>query len=118
MLQELHISHPGIQRMKLLARSHLWWPDIDQDIQELEKGCCASQEVKQTLPVAPLHPKVYSIVTEWYTEVEKHMFSMFLHKQLHFQSRHFIYIWLNSPLQWKMLQAKNTETYLLVVKCI
>ena len=25
-LQELHSSHPGIQRMKLLARSHVWWP--------------------------------------------------------------------------------------------
>ena len=58
--EELHIIHPGFQRMKLLAKSHVWWPYIDQDIQEMVKGCCASQEVKQTLPVALLHPKVCS----------------------------------------------------------
>ena len=46
-LEELHISHPGIQRMKLLAQSHVWWLHIDQDIQEMVKGCCACQEVKQ-----------------------------------------------------------------------
>ena len=55
-LEELHISHPGIQRIKLLARSHIWWPHIDQDIQEMMKGCCACQKVKQVPPVAPLHP--------------------------------------------------------------
>ena len=58
-LEELHISHPGIQRMKLLARSHVWWPHIDQDIQEMVKGCCACQEVKQAPPVAPLHPWIW-----------------------------------------------------------
>ena len=58
-LEELHISQPGIQRMKLLARSHVWWPHIDQDIQEMVKGCCACQEVKQAPPVAPLHPWIW-----------------------------------------------------------
>ena len=59
MLEELHISHPGIQRMKLLARSHVWWPYIDQDIQEMVKGCCACQELKHAPPVAPLHPWIW-----------------------------------------------------------
>ena len=58
-LQELHLSHPGIQRMKLLARSHVWWPCIDQDIQELVKSCPACQEVKQAPPVAPLQPWIW-----------------------------------------------------------
>ena len=59
MLEELHINHPGIQKMKLLAQSHVWWPHIDQDIQEMVKVCCVCQEVKQTPPVAHLHPCIW-----------------------------------------------------------
>ena len=38
-LSELHKSHPGIARMKAAARSHVWWPGIDSDIEERARGC-------------------------------------------------------------------------------
>ncbi|KAL4007050.1 solute carrier family 7 (D/L-type amino acid transporter), member 10 [Sarotherodon galilaeus] len=44
-LEDLHHEHPGICHMKALARSYLWWPGCDGDIQELKSP-----------PVAPLHP--------------------------------------------------------------
>jgi len=33
LLQELHDIHPGISRMKALARSYALWPNMDSDIE-------------------------------------------------------------------------------------
>ena len=37
MLDELHVEHIGIVKMKELSRSFFWWPKLDSDIEnELE----------------------------------------------------------------------------------
>ena len=55
-LEELHESHPGICKMKALARSCVWWPKMDHDIEHLVKTCTACQETRAAPPGAPLHP--------------------------------------------------------------
>ena len=59
LLQELHKDHSGVIRMKSVARSYMWWPGLDKDLESLAKACQACQAVKRAPPVAPLHPWVW-----------------------------------------------------------
>ena len=54
--EELHDTHPGICRMKSLARSYFWWPNMDEQLENKVKHCAECQESRKTPPVAPLHP--------------------------------------------------------------
>lgn len=38
-LEELHQGHPGIAKMKLLARSKIYWPGLDKDIENMVRSC-------------------------------------------------------------------------------
>ena len=64
-LQELHRDHPGMTRMKCLARSFLCWPGLDKDIETLAKSFLTCQSEKPPLAAAPLHPCVWP-TKPWY----------------------------------------------------
>ena len=55
-LMELHKSHTGIARMKAVARSYVWWPGLDGDLESLVKSCTKCQSCRSTPAVAPLDP--------------------------------------------------------------
>lgn len=38
-LQDLHLSHMGIVKTKSFARSYIWWPNLDSDIELMIKQC-------------------------------------------------------------------------------
>uniref|UniRef100_H3A251 Gypsy retrotransposon integrase-like protein 1 n=1 Tax=Latimeria chalumnae TaxID=7897 RepID=H3A251_LATCH len=54
-LAELHEGHPGSSCMKGLARSYLWWPKMDEDLEITVKNCHC-QLHQQALVEVSLHP--------------------------------------------------------------
>ncbi|XP_055615172.1 uncharacterized protein K02A2.6-like [Toxorhynchites rutilus septentrionalis] len=47
-LVELHKGHPGIERMRSLARQYVYWPHIDKDIERLVQTCNECSSVAKT----------------------------------------------------------------------
>ncbi|PIO65754.1 hypothetical protein TELCIR_12554 [Teladorsagia circumcincta] len=43
-LADLHDGHPGMSRMKMLARDYCYWTHIDKDIEDKVKSCIRCQE--------------------------------------------------------------------------
>ena len=56
LLEELYQDHPGMSRMKAVARSYMWWPGLDKSIENKAGSCSQCQAVRHQPPVAPLHP--------------------------------------------------------------
>lgn len=56
LLDDFHASHLGIDKIKALARSYVWWPGIDADIENLVGSCKICVENRKTLPHAALTP--------------------------------------------------------------
>ena len=54
-LELLHEAHPGIVKMKSLARSYVWWPGIDQALEGKVQSCSACQAHQKSPPVAHLN---------------------------------------------------------------
>ncbi|XP_031328049.1 uncharacterized protein K02A2.6-like [Photinus pyralis] len=58
----LHGAHIGMVRMKSLARSYVWWPSMDQAIENAVRHCEECQQ-QQKLPArASIHPWEWSEV--------------------------------------------------------
>ena len=55
LLNQIHEEHPGICKMKALARCYLWWPSLDKDIEKKVQFCGVCAAVRNSPPVAPLH---------------------------------------------------------------
>jgi hypothetical protein len=55
-LKALHLGHPGIQRMKSLARLHVYWPGLDVEVERTVKLCTDCQETAKCPTKATLSP--------------------------------------------------------------
>ncbi len=59
LLDDLHDEHPGICQMKATARSYLWWPGLDQDIESLVNSCQVCQATRNQPSAVPLHTQTW-----------------------------------------------------------
>ena len=54
-LQELHVGHFGVIKMKNLARSYCWWLNINNNIESLVKNCYECNMFKKNPPKVTTH---------------------------------------------------------------
>lgn len=54
-LDQLHKSHPGQERMKSLARSYVYWPNIDAEIKDYVQKCSQCAEAADSPTKSTLH---------------------------------------------------------------
>ncbi|XP_065095623.1 uncharacterized protein K02A2.6-like [Ochlerotatus camptorhynchus] len=55
-LEQLHRGHLGMQRMKAIARSYVYWPSLDADIVNFVKACQQCASVARSPPHSPPVP--------------------------------------------------------------
>lgn len=55
LLDELHLAHLGITKMKGIARSIIYWPNIDKDIESIAKSCIPCLENSRIPPKCNNH---------------------------------------------------------------
>lgn len=88
-MKELHRSHLGIVKMKSMARSYVWWPGVDGDVENTARACevCAILGKKPAKTVltpwpwpdqawsrvhtdflGPLFGKMYMVIIDAYTK--------------------------------------------------
>jgi len=56
LLDELHVGHVGVYRMKALGRSFIWWPGLDQAIEEAVSQCQLYKITAAMLKPVVRHP--------------------------------------------------------------
>jgi len=54
-LEELHKTHLGINKMKALARGYTWWPRMDEGIEDVAKRFPSCQQNNSSPPRVPLY---------------------------------------------------------------
>ncbi|KAL5250031.1 hypothetical protein ACHWQZ_G015941 [Mnemiopsis leidyi] len=55
-LEMLHLTHVGMTGMKMLARSYVWWPNLNADIERLVKTCKDCKKYSKSAQKVTEHP--------------------------------------------------------------
>ena len=58
-LKELHDTHPRITHMRMLASSYVWWPNIDNAIENTVSTCDICQSIRNEPAKSQTHQWTY-----------------------------------------------------------
>ena len=107
-LLELHDGHPGVSRMKRLARMFVWWPGLDQDIEEAVKSCASCQSQRPAPPLSPLLP--WKWPTRPWSRVHLDLAGLFI-------GRNFL-VMIDSHSKWMEVHPLPSTTSLAIIQCL
>ena len=107
LLSELHECHPGMSRMKALARSWVWWPGIDPDIEDLVRSCNACIKFQGSPKTVPL------LLWPWATEPWKRIHVDFLEDK----GQHFLLV-VDSYSKWMEVFPMESTTAAVTIVAI
>lgn len=104
-LKEIHGGHPGVVKMKQIARNYVWWSGIDEDIERLCRECAACVAERAMPPAAPLH------TWEWPTEPWTRLHVDFLGP---FKNKYY-FVLVDSHSKWIEAEMFNSITANMVI---
>ena len=106
MVDELHEGHPGIAKMKALARQDVWWPGLDGDLDERVKQCTPCQEYRKNPPAAPPHP------WEWPEQLWRRVHADYAGPYL----GHLFLILIDAHSKWMEVHMMRSSTSLVTIE--
>lgn len=107
-LREIHDGHPGIVKMKQIARSYVWWENIDVDIERVARECAACRELRPAPPTAPLHS------WPWPAEPWSRLHIDFLGP---FNNTYYLVV-IDAHSKWLEVEKVNTTSATIVIDCL
>ena len=106
-LFELHKNHPGMSRMKSLSRIHVWFPNIDKEIEKLVKTCETCEKLSNKPNKSP--PRLWDWLIEPMDRVHINFFEFENNKFLAMVDGYSKWIEIKVANSWK---TDNTITTL------
>ena len=107
-LVELHEVHMGISCMKSLARSFVWWPGMDKEIEDKARHCSTCQYNQNNLVSAPVHSWEYP-ASPW-ERLHVDFAGPFMGKMF--------FVVVDAFSKWIEVEAMNSSTAAATVKCL
>lgn len=107
-LTEIHDGHPGIVKMKQIARNYVWWENIDADIERVARECVACRELRPAPPAAPLHS------WPWPAEPWSRLHLDFLGP---FNNKYF-FVLIDAHSKWIEVEPVSTTSATIVIDCL
>ncbi|XP_045510461.1 uncharacterized protein K02A2.6-like [Colias croceus] len=107
-LKEIHDGHPGIIKMKQIARNYVWWDNIDSDIECMARECAACRETRAAPRAAPVHSWPWP--SEPWSRIHIDFLGPFNHD--------YYLILIDAHSKWIEVEKVSTTSARLVINCL